>query len=480
MALGIYFFLALAISGLIILFSKRGIAPVFAGAFIVVQVLFSIYAFLNKDVRELQYFTFDSLSLIFLLILSFISSATFAHSVSYLKDASKWGKSLFFISFIAINASLTGVYLSNNIIVAWIFIELTTLSAAGLINHNRNMNSLEATWKYIFICSVGIAIAYIGILFASATAGSGYTTDMSFTGLQETFKHTNPVFLKMAFLLILAGYSTKLEVFPLYTIGIDANYAAPAPVSAFLSTALVNGGFVAFLRIFMTMSGSSIYSWMNKVLIITGLLSILVSAIYMQKSKNLKRLFAYSTVEHMGIILIALSLGKIGIYIALLQISLHSFVKSGLFFQSGILHQVLGSYKFHKAGGYMYTNPIGATILLTGVFLITAIPPSGIFISEFMLFRELGNGHWILFILIALLMSFIIYGIFSKNSVVLFGESNADTKKFAKSPFWENISQLVFFAIAIVACFYIPDFIDALFKTVSGLEGQAILSMFNY
>jgi hydrogenase-4 component F len=480
MALGIYFIFALIIAGLVLFFSKKGLAPVFAGVFVLVQIIFSLYAFIYKDLRELQYFTFDALSLVFLLLLSFISLATFAHSVSYLKDASKRGKSLFYLSFIAINVALTGVYTANNIIVAWIFIELTTLSAAGLINHNRNMNSLEATWKYVFICSVGIAIAYVGILFASATAGTGYSTDMSFQSLHEIFKHTNPVFLKLAFLLILAGYSSKLEVFPLYTIGIDANYAAPAPVSAFMSTALVNGGFVAFSRIFMAMSDSSISLWMNKVLIITGILSLLVSAIYMQKSKNLKRLFAYSTVEHMGIILISLSLGKIGIYIALFQICLHSFIKSGLFYQSGILHQVLKSYKFHKAGGYMKVNPLGGIILLTGMILITAIPPSGIFISEFMLFRELGNGHWIIFILVALLASFIMYGIFTKNSLILFGEPGVDNTKSVKAPFWEYITQLVFFSIAIIACFYIPDFLNNLFKTISGIGGEVDLSIFNF
>ncbi len=480
MVLGIYFLFAILIAGTILLFSKRGFTPVLAGIFMLGQILFSAYAFTNRDAKELLYFTFDALSIIFLLLLSFISLATYVHCVPYLKDASKKSRSLFYFSFVGTNVALTGLYMSSNIIVAWIFIELTTLSAAGLINHNRNMNSLEATWKYVFICSVGIALAYIGILFASATAGSGYSTDMSFTSLKETFKHTNPVFLKMAFMLILAGYSSKLEVFPLYTIGIDANYAAPAPVSGFLSTALVNGGFVAFVRIFLAMSDSSINNWMNKVLIITGILSLLVSAIYMQKSKNLKRLFAYSTVEHMGIVLIALSLGKIGLYIALFQICLHSLVKSGLFYQSGILHQILKTYKFHKTGGYMSINPLGAIILLTGVILISAIPPSGIFISEFMLFSELGNGHWIVFILVALLTSLIIYGIFTKNFTVLFGEPVSEISKPTKVFLWEYSTQLAFFTIAIIACFYIPDFLNSLFRTVAGLGEHVNLSVFNF
>jgi hydrogenase-4 component F len=479
MLLLVYFISGIILSGLVFLYPRRKTAIYFSLIFVVLQVLLSVASFLNKDITYLQYFTFDALSIIFLIILSFISSATFYHSIRYTSNSGYWNRSLFYASFIVLNISLTGVYTSNNLIVSWIFIELTTLSVAYLINHNRGTNSLEATWKYIFICSVGIALAYIGILFASATANMATSGNMSFALLKNSLTNINPVYLKMAFVLILTGYSSKLEVFPLYTIGIDANYVAPAPISAFLSTAMVNGGFVAFFRVFSAMSDTIISAWINHVLLITGILSLLVAAIYMQKATNLKRIFAYSTVEHMGLVLIALSLGKIGIYIALLQITFHSFIKAGLFYQTGILHRVLKSYKLFKTGGYLRLNPTGAIILMTGVVLIAAIPPSGLFLSEFMLFRELGHGQWLVFVVVALLLTLVFYGIFLKNSKLIFGEpavSHTDNERVART---EYITQILFFALVILLCFYIPGFINDLFVKVSGIGATSIFSILN-
>lgn len=476
MLLGIYFILGILLSGLIFIFPKRRSVNNITLAFIIFQVLFSAISFFRRDQIDLHYFTFDSLAVIFQVLLAFISSATFFHSIHYTRDSDERNRSFFYSSFIILNISLTGVYTANNLIVSWIFIELTTLSIAFLINHNRTANSLEATWKYIFICSVGIALAYIGILFASTASLVGAPGDMSFGELSKSFRYVNPVYLKMAFMLILAGYSSKLEVFPLYTIGIDANYVAPAPVSAFLSSALVNGGFVAFFRVFHVMSGSEIGPWINHVLLLTGILSLLVAAIYIQKATNLKRIFAYSTVEHMGLVLIALSLGKAGIYIALIQIIIHSLIKSGLFYQTGLLHRVLKSYKLFKAGGYFTMNPAGAIVLITGIVLITAVPPSGLFLSEFLLFRELGNHHWLLFIIVALLLTLIFYGIFLKNFKILFGESAAMHSPVEKINPTNYISQILFFSISIILCFWMPAFLNDLLVSVSGLKDPVFFS----
>lgn len=477
--LGLYFIAGLLLSGLIFIFPQKRNVHFFTLLFLVFQAAFVIFAFIQRDETELMYFTYDSLSLIFLMILTLVSLATFYHSIIYSKGTDHLNRSLFFASFIILNISLTGVYTTNNLIVSWIFIELTTLSVAFLINYNRSAASLEATWKYIFICSVGIALAYIGILFAGAASGIATTGNMSFEGLKVSLVNINPVYLKMAFILILSGYSSKLEVFPLYTIGIDANYTAPAPVSAFLSTALVNGGFVAFFRVFQTMSDSVISSWINHVLLITGIISLLVSAIYMQKATNLKRVFAYSTVEHMGLVLIALSFGKYGIYLALLQITFHSLIKSGLFYQTGILHRVLKTYKLFKSGGYLRLNPAGAVILIVGVVLIAAIPPSPLFLSEFLLFRELMEAHVVLFIIIALLLTLIFYGIIQKNLKILAGEQVHEQTAIENISPFEYITQVLLFLIAVVLCFYIPPFLNDLFISVSGFPEGFFNSIFN-
>jgi len=480
MLLGIYFLSGILLAGLIFLFPWRRTINFFTALFILIQILFVVFAFFRKDQTDLRYFTYDALSLIFILILSLVSTATFYHSIIYTRDSGHWQRALFYSSFIILNVSLTGVYTTNNLIVSWIFIEITTLSVAYLINHHRTANSLEATWKYIFICSVGIALAYIGILFASASSGIAATGDMSFNGLRNTISTINPIYLKMAFILILAGYSSKLEIFPLYTIGIDANYVAPSPVSAFISSALVNGGFVAFFRVFQIMSGTVIGAWINHVLLITGILSLVVAAIYMQKATNLKRIFAYSTVEHMGLVLIALSLGKTGIYIALLQIILHSFIKSGLFFQTGLLHRVLKSYKLYKSGGYLRVNPTGSMVLIIGVILITAIPPSALFMSEFLLFRELGYTNLPVFIIVALLLTLVFYGIISKNLGVLIGKPSQSQYDAPEIKLPEYSTQIIFFSFAIIATFYIPGFLNDLIISVSGIPEGFLFKVFNF
>jgi hydrogenase-4 component F len=216
------------------------------------------------------------------------------------------------------------------------------------------------------------------------------------------------------------------------------------------------------------------------VLLITGILSLVVAAIYMQKATNLKRIFAYSTVEHMGLVLIALSLGKIGIYIALLQITFHSFIKSGLFYQTGLLHRVLKSYKLYKSGGYLRLNPAGAIILFVGVILITAIPPSALFYSEFLLFRELGEGNLIIFIIVAFLLTLIFYGIFLKNSKILIGEPAHIHSDTTIIPVSEYSTQILFFSIAILLTFFIPGFLNNLFFSVSGLTDGVLNSLFNF
>lgn len=476
--LAAYFITGILLAGLIFIVRDRRVCLAINLAFVIVQASLAVYAFSARGNTEINYFTFDSLSVIFLMVMAILSAAVFYHSIAYVREDDDWKRKLFFFSFIMLNLSLTGVYTANNIIVSWIFIELTTLSAAGLINHNRSMSSLEATWKYVFICSVGIALAYIGILFAGAASGVGKTGDMSYDGLRIAFENTDPIYLKIAFILILTGYSSKLEVFPLYTIGVDANYVAPAPVSAFLSTALVNGGFIVFFRVYETMAASAIAGWINNVLVLTGMISLLAAAIYMQKASNLKRVFAYSTVEHMGLVLIALSFGKPGIYIALIQVTVHSFVKSGLFIHAGILHRVLRSYKLSKAAGYMAVNPAGALILIIGVLLITAIPPSGLFVSEFMLFREMGSDHWLLFLAVATLLTLIFYGIFNKSLHVISGEPAASYNRQHKVMRTDYISQYILFGLAVAACLYIPDFINGLFSDVSG-TGPMSISILN-
>lgn len=190
--------------------------------------------------------------------------------------------------------------------------EATTLGASVLIYHNRNQDSW-ATWKYLFVCSIGIAIAFAGILFLGLAAHKVGHIDFSFAAIKLEASRLNPVWLQACFLLVLTGFSVKMGLVPLFNVDIDAKDASPSQVGASLSSVLMNAGFVAIYRFYDAFSGTTILPWMNKLLMITGLVSLFFAAAYLLKVKNIKRLFAYSSMEHASLVMIAFSCGGWGI-----------------------------------------------------------------------------------------------------------------------------------------------------------------------
>jgi hydrogenase-4 component F len=348
--------------------------------------------------------------------------------------------------------------------------EATTLSVAALIYHNRTINTLEATWKYIFICSTGIALAYLGILFLSMAVRGLTESGMSYINLMNVAHTESPIYLKLAFIFILVGYSAKMEIFPLYTIGIDANYVAPAPASAFISTALVNAGFVSVFRVYKVLAPSIVGHWMGNVLILCGILSLLVAAIYMQRVKNFKRLLAYSTVENMGLVCIGLGLGGSATYAALLIVILHSFVKSSMFYQFGQAHKILKTYKIFRTGDYLKLNPVGAMVLIIGLIVLTGIPPSGLFVPEFLIFKTaILSGHWFLFILITLFICLIIYGMSSKILQLIFTPMDREVDTTIQINPLQTISQYIMLGFAIYMCFSQPQFLKDMIENATNV-----------
>lgn len=341
-----------------------------------------------------------------------ISAVAFVQSNFYLDRETLRQFKLYNISLMLLCVSATGVYFANNIAVTWIFLEATTLCTAGLVYHRRNTRSLEATWKYIFICSLGIAVAYLGILLLSTVTAGG---ELSYANLARTVASGNPLYLKIAFLFILVGYSCKMEVFPLYTIGVDANFAAPAPASAVISTVLVNAGFVSLFRVYRVAAASPVYEWFSHVLILAGLISLLIAGVYLRRTNNYKRFLAYSTVECMGLSVVGLGVGGIGIFAALLQVIAHALIKSGMFVQMAQVGKVYGTYRMNRIGGYIDVNRTGAVALLLGGMSLLAFPPSVLFVSEMMILRQvIESGRWWLLVLLALLLCFVMFSFCSR------------------------------------------------------------------
>ena len=255
----LFFLLSIVIAGVVATVKSRQAAHWTAACYYGVQILFAAFVVgWGIGRTELQFFTFDLLGTIFFVLMSVISAVAYVQSNYYLDNESLRQYKLYNISLMLLCTSATGVYFANNVAVTWIFLEATTLCTAGLVYHRRNRRSLEATWKYVFVCSLGIAVAYLGILLLSTVTAGG---ELSYANLVRTVASGNPLYLKIAFLFILVGYSCKMEIFPLYTIDVDANFAAPAPASAVISTVLVNAGFVAFFRVYEVAVVSPVYEW---------------------------------------------------------------------------------------------------------------------------------------------------------------------------------------------------------------------------
>ena len=438
------------------------------GLFFAIQLAFAVYTIFNKDTTELSFFTYDALGILFFALLSVLAPITLIHSYTYLHEESLRHYKLYHIGFILLAVGIVGAYFANNITVSWILIEITTLSAALLIYHRRTQRALEATWKYVFVCSTGIAIAYLGILFFSILLHGEYEPNMSYDNLATAVNKANPLYIKLAFLFILVGYSTKMELFPMYTIGIDANHAAPSPMSAFFSTALVNLGFVAIFRVFRMMAYSEIFAWIQGVMLIAGILSLLVAAIYMRRTKNAKRFLAYSTVENVGIVAIAMGVGGLGYIAAIFHMLMHGLVKSTAFYQFSQIGRIYNSYNMFRMGKYFKINPIGATTLILVLVGLCAVPPSSLFISELMAFSSLISAdRWLYFVIAVLLLCTIIYSLCSRFLHICYN-SSIDIRKADKSAIKPYLTylQLGLILTSFFFCFYQPDWLMSLLEEI--------------
>ncbi len=408
--------LLLAVAPLVVR-SERA-TQVIAALFFAVQVaaIVLVFVFDLNDGVLLSVFRADTLAVLFHVLMVAVLGFTLVHSSSYLKAEQITTRSYkaYYTLLMLLAVAITCVYYSDNVAMTWVFLEATTICSAGIIYHREFKQSLEATWKYTFVCSTGIAMAYLGILLLSTVAEHG---ELDYASLAEVIANGNPLYLKVAFLLVVVGYSCKMEIFPLYTVGVDANYAAPAPASAFISTALVNAGFVSIMRIYLLYAPTGeVFEWARHVLILIGVLSLAVGAMFLRRSNNYKRFLSYSTVENMGIVAIGMGIGGVALWAAVFHVVCHTLVKSSMFFHVGIMRHIYDSYSINRIGNYMNINRIGAIGFIVGTLVLLAFPPSPLFVSEIMIFSEIISvGSWWLLVVVLLLMCVVIYAIWSRT-----------------------------------------------------------------
>jgi len=237
----------------------------------------------------------------------------------------------------------------------------------------------------------------------------------------------------------------------MYTAGIDAKDKAPSPAGSLLSSVLMNVGFVGIFRFYTVAANTPIHAWANHVMLIAAILSIFVATVYMSRVKNIKRMFAYSSIEHAGIIILGLVAGGVGYYAAVLHIILHSFVKSSLFFQQGQIYRIYKSKSIYDVGHYFKYNQAGAIVMLLAFFFSSAMPPSGLFISEFMIFRALFEADYLWLLVVVMILLTIIIWAFGKNVFKLLFTPAVEFKEDAieKINPAESLSQYIFLGLVV-------------------------------
>ncbi len=293
--------------------------------------------------------------------------------------------------------AMTGVIVSQHWGLMWVAVEATTLASAPLIYFHRHARSLEATWKYLLICSVGIALALLGNFFlAVAVRGvPGGNVHLSIACLESHAGELNPLWLRAAFLLLLVGYGTKMGLAPLHTWLPDAHSEAPSMVSALLSGVLLNCAFLAVLRGHALLAKAGMAEFSQDLLVLFGLLSLAVAAVFIINQRDYKRLLAYSSVEHMGILALGAGIGGVAGFGCLLHAVNHSVAKALLFLAAGNTLAWSHTKSTLQSRGVKRVLPGTALLWLIGLFAISGSPPFGTFLSEFTILKGIVDaGRW--------------------------------------------------------------------------------------
>jgi len=327
-------------------------------------------------------------------------------------------------------ATMTLVTLSQHFGLLWASVEATTLVSAPLIYFHRNPRSLEATWKYLMVCSVGIALALPGNFFFAVAGSQGGTGGLLLSDLIARGPELPGAWLKMGFLFFLVGYGTKMGLAPLHTWLPDAHSEAPSSVSALLSGALLNCAFLALLRVTQVMNAANLGSFTRGLFLFFGFFSITLAAVFLLGQRDYKRLLAYSSVEHMGILAVGMGLGPGAAWAVVFHAVNHSLTKGGLFLTAG---NILSRYKtktVSEVTGLLKAMPWSGTLWVAGLLAITGFPPFGTFLSEFAILKEaVAQGRWLTAGAFLLLLALIFMGMSSSFLAMAHGVPPAEKIK---------------------------------------------------
>jgi len=423
------------------------------------------------------YLLVDDLNKVFIVLTTFVGFTTSAFSASYIDHEIEIGRlTPVFVRFYhamyqALMFAMNLALVANNIGVMWVAIELATLTTVLMVGIYRTHEALEAAWKYFILGSVGIALALFGTILiymaARPVIGEGLSA-MVWSVLVTRASQFDPALLNVAFVFLLLGYGTKVGLAPLHAWLPDAHAEGPTPISAVLSGLLLNVALYALLRFKMLLALNPAAIAPGPLMVTLGLISCLFAALMLYRRRDIKRMFAYSSIEHMGIIVFAFGMGgPLANFAGLLHMTMHSLTKSAIFFAVGHVAQVKGTQKIADMGGLTVTHPVLGWGLVLGVVAIAGLPPLGIFMSEFLVVSStFAREPWLAVILVVGILV-ALGGLFLRLDTIAFGEPRGPTAR-AQASYLPMFAHL---AIVFVAGFYIPPVLVVGFENVAKLLG---------
>ncbi|MEI8349528.1 MAG: hydrogenase 4 subunit F [Candidatus Omnitrophota bacterium] len=444
-------------------------------------VILGYAAFLAYTLKQplvlFNFFYIDALSAFFLFVIALVTSAAALFSIEYIaKDLAAGAFSQkkakgYYLLFNLFSLSMFFVPVVNNLGMVWVGIELTTLASAFLVGFYNNKASLEAAWKYIIICSVGIIFALFGtIIFYYTASHHAGINSLNWTDMAAGAKNLNANIVKIAFLFILVGYGTKAGLAPMHTWLPDAHSQAISPVSAMLSGVLLKTALYAILR-FNVITNICVGSqYTSRLFILFGLISLGVACLFLLVQKHIKRFFAYSSIEHVGIISVGFGIGgSLGFYAALLHIFNHAVTKSLLFFAAADVVKKYKKDNMHIIKGVVNALPFTGIMLVLGMFAIAGMPPFSIFFSELLiLIAGFSKGAYAVSSLLLLFIVVIFGAIIFHLSQILFGKKPQDMPVGREAA----SSKLAFIILMICMCvvgFRVPAFLHSLISLAAAV-----------
>ena len=394
-------------------------------------VLTLIPAVAHQDLNYLSYLRIDAVSAIFLLATGFLYAAVAIYAVGYIRHHGKDGRYArrFYAGLNLFAWAMLAAPMMSSLALLWIAVEVTTIISALLVAIEAPLTddgdgAAEAAWKYVLIASAGLGLALLATVFAyfagSQVLGEHY--NLAIQPLLQVGAQLPPTPVRLAFLLALLGYGTKVGLFPVHTWLPDAHSEAPTPVSALLSGSLLAVCFYAILRYYQVAAATLGSAFPRHALLVFGVASLLLAALYVFGQRDIKRLLAYSSVEHMGILAIGVSFGApVALAGVMLHVMAHAAAKGNAFMGAGVFTVKFGSKQISALRGGLDVLPWSGPLFLLAVFALSAMPPSGIFRSEFQIvYGGLGSGNYAAAAILVVLITVAFFGLTASATRMLF------------------------------------------------------------